>query len=86
MFARAEPEQVVKVAEYHRRLESPRYMYAVRMAQSMLEDYPSIASRGEVSYRDIVRILREMNKEPNVVDVAELVSSILHERGIKIWR
>jgi hypothetical protein len=35
---------------------------------------------------DLVRILRERNKEPNVVDVAELVSSILHERGIKIWR
>jgi hypothetical protein len=48
----------VKVAEYHRRLESPRYMYAVRMAQSMLEDYTSIASKGEVSYRGIVRILR----------------------------
>ena len=45
----------MKVAEYHRRLESPRYMYAVRMAQSMLEDYPSIASRGEVSYRDRAR-------------------------------
>ena len=29
----------MKVDEYHRRLESPRYMYAVRMAQSMLEDY-----------------------------------------------
>jgi len=25
----------------------------------MLEDYPSIASSGEVSHRDIVRILRE---------------------------
>lgn len=76
----------MKVVEYQRRLESPRYMYAVRMAQSMLEDYPSIASRGEVSYRDIVRILRGRNKELNVVDVAELVSSILHERSIKIWR
>jgi hypothetical protein len=29
----------VKAAEYQRRLESPRYMYAVQMAQSMLEDY-----------------------------------------------
>ena len=69
----------MKVAEYHRRLESPRYMYAVRMAQSMLEDYPLIASSGEVSYRGIVRILRERDKELNIVDVAELVSSILHE-------
>ena len=56
------------------------------MAQSMLEDYPSIASRGEVSYRGIGRILRERDKELNVVDVAELVSSILHEGGIKVWR
>jgi hypothetical protein len=52
----------------------------------MLGDYPSIASSGEVSYRDIVRILRERSKELNVVNVAELVSSILHGRGIKVWR
>lgn len=76
----------MKGAEYHRRLESPRYMYAVRMAQSMLEDYPSLSSRGEVSYRGIVRILRERDKELNVVDIAELVSSIPHGRGIKVWR
>lgn len=76
----------MKVDEYHRRLESPRYMYAVLMAQSMLEDYPLIASSGEVSYRGIVRILRGRDKELNIVDVAELVSSVLREGGIRIWR
>jgi hypothetical protein len=37
--------------EHHRDQESPKYRYATRLAQAMLDDHPSIAERGEVIYR-----------------------------------
>lgn len=82
----ASPEQVNQAVELQRRLESPKYLQAVLVSQTLLEDYPLVAARGETSYADIVTTIRRMKIGYSVPDIAQLASRYLHERGIKVWR
>jgi hypothetical protein len=52
----------------------------------MLEDYPLIVKRGEVSYGEIIRVLKERDLRLNVPDLAQLVLKYIQEKGIRVWR
>jgi hypothetical protein len=82
----ATPEQVTKAVELQRRLESPKYVQAMLVTQTLLEDYPVVVSSGETSYKDIVTTIKKMKISYGVPDMAQLASKYLHERGIKVWR
>jgi hypothetical protein len=80
------PEQVSSAVELQSKLDSPKYMQAVLVAQTLLDDYPVVLARGEVSYRDILDIIRKMNITYNIPDIAQLTSKYLHEKGIRVWK
>ena len=72
--------------ELQRRLESPKYLQAVLVSQTLLGNYPAVAARGETSYADIVRTIRKMGISYGVPDIAQLASQYLYEKGVKVWR
>ena len=84
--ADAMPEQVKEALELQARLESPKYLQAVQVAQAMIEDYPSIRVNGEVRYSEVLEAVKNRKLRLNVSDVASLVSKDLTEEGIRVWR
>lgn len=40
----------------------------------------------EITYREIIIQVRELEIPFNVPDIAELAARYLHEKGIKVWR
>lgn len=74
------------MVELQRRLESPKYMQAVLVSQTLLEDYPVVVINGETSYADIIATIRKMKIGYSVPDIAQLASKYLRERGIRVWR
>ncbi len=82
----AVPEQVSQAVELQRRLESPKYRQAMLVAQTLLDDYPVILSRGKTSISEILNTILKMNITYSLPDIAQLASKILHERGIRVWK
>ena len=78
----AEPEQVVEALNYHKKLLSPKYVVAERMAQVILDDY---ATSSEINYRDIMDTLVSHNVGRNI-DVADLTAQHLTLKGMKVYR
>jgi len=82
----ASPDQVTSVIELQRRLESPKYRQAIRVAEKLLIDHPEILESCETRYGDIVEYVKIMKLNYNTSDIIQLVSKNLHERGVKVWR
>jgi DNA-binding Lrp family transcriptional regulator len=82
----ASPEQIKEALELQSRLESPKYMQAVLVAQAMLTDFPMLRAKGEVSYSEILDEVRSKRLGLSVPDVAHLVSQYLSNEGVTVWR
>jgi hypothetical protein len=82
----ASPEQIKDALELQGRLESPKYMQAILVAQALMEDYPMIRVNGEVKYSEILDEVRNRRLGIGVPDVASLVSRYLSSVGIVVWR
>lgn len=78
-------EEIAKALRLHYRLLSPKFQVAERVAQTILEEY--VVKRGlkEISYMDIVRHVKELRVPFSTPDVAQLASTYLREKGIKVW-
>jgi len=59
---------------------------AIRVAQTLLVDHPSIESSGETSFRVVVGSITGMCLSFDAVDLAQLTSRYLHKKGIRVWR
>jgi hypothetical protein len=82
----ASSEQIKEALELQGRLESPKYMQAILVAQAMMDDYPSIRVNGEVRYSDVLKEVKNRKLGLNAPDVASLVSRYLVSEGIRVWR
>jgi hypothetical protein len=79
-------DQLASAIELQRRLESPKYLQAIRVVESLLEKHPEILVSGEISYGVLLESVKASKLGYNISDIALFVSKNLHERGIKVWR
>ena len=82
----ATEEDINKAIRLHKRLRSPKYRIAEKLAQTLLTDYITKAQSNEITFREIVITIREIKIPYNKYDIAEIVAKILEEKGIKVWR
>jgi len=68
----------------HQRLQSPKYRIALEVAQTLLDGY--LKGKQEVTYREIVLQVKQMQIPFSTPDIADLTAQYLHEQGIRIWR
>ena len=85
MLRNADPSDVAKAAEVHKRLLSPKYRFAEEVAQTILDKFMAGGPR-EISYKELLLYVRELRVPFNASDVADIVAWHLQERGIKVWR
>lgn len=81
----ADAGEVADAIRKHHRALSPKYRVAEEMVQSILEDTPRIYERNEVNYRELVNYLKIQKMPFRRNDVAEMMTAILREKGIKVW-
>jgi len=81
MIEGALPGQIRDTVLLHQRLQSPKYRVALEVAQTLLDQHLK-----EVSYRDIVLQVKQMQIPFSTPDIAELTAQHLHEHGVKVWR
>ncbi len=81
-----DPASVATALQLHYKLLSPKFQIAEKVAQTILEDY--ILKRGlkEIPYKDIILHIKAMKTPFRVPDIAQLASTYIQERGIKVWR
>jgi len=82
----ASKDEISRAILLHHRILSPKYRVAEEVAQTILEDYMKKRKVEEVSYREILIVVREMRIPFKTPDIADLAAQYLHERGIKVWR
>ena len=85
-LAGSSTEEVARAMIKHTRAISPKYKVAEEMVQALLEDTPGIYERNEVTHRELINYLKIKRAPFKRNDVAELMATILLERGIKVWR
>jgi len=81
MIEGALPGQIRDAVLLHQRLQSPKYRVALQIAQTLLDQHLK-----EVSYREIVLKVKQMQIPFSTPDIAELTAQYLHEQGVRIWR
>jgi hypothetical protein len=81
MIEGALPGQVRDAVLLHQRLQSPKYRVALEVAQTLLDQHLK-----EVTYRDIVLRVKQMQIPFSTPDIADLTAQYLHEQGVRIWR
>jgi len=77
-------EEVAEAINLHYRCLSPKYRLAQEVAQSMLTRYIRPRRLQEVSYREILIHIKELQVPFTAPDIADLAAQYLHERGIKV--
>jgi len=82
----ASKEDIKQARIRHRRLSSPKYRAAEKLAQTLLTKYLEKNESSEISIREILIFVREVKLPYSSIDVAEIVAELLSEKGIKIWR
>ena len=82
----ATSEDVTEALKLHHRMLSPKYRVAEEAAQSILDEYITPRRVREITYREILIQVRELEIPFSVPDIAELAARYLHERGVKVWR
>ncbi|MCK4267014.1 MAG: hypothetical protein KAX31_07010 [Thermoplasmata archaeon] len=86
MVPDATPDQVNEARKLHYRLLSPKYRIAEEVAQSLIEDYMAPRQTSEITYREIIRHVKEQKIPFVTPDIALLAAQYLQEKGIKVWR
>jgi len=82
----ASEEDVKRTRIRHRRLSSPKYRAGERLAQTLLTEYLEKREQPEITFREILLIVREVRLPYNPRDIAEIVARHLSELGVKVWR
>lgn len=82
----ASTEEVARALQLHHRSLSPKYRVAEEIAQSILEDYLVARNIEEISLREIIIHVKELKIPFRTPDIADMAATILHEKGIKVWR
>lgn len=85
-FEGASKEEISQAIRLHFRVLSPKYRVAEEVAQTILEDYLVKQELEEVTYREILIVVREMRIPFKTPDIADLAAQYLHEKGVKVWR
>ena len=77
-------EDVARAARDHQRAQSPNYRVAEEFVQHLLTD----VIKDEITYKQILQEARDnlTISTQRIRDVSELAATILHEKGIKVWR
>ena len=65
---------------------SPKYRVAEEVAQTILDEYITPRNIWQISYKEIVIVVKELKIPFSTPDVADLAASYLHEKGVKVWR
>ena len=81
----ASGDEVAAALKLHYRMLSPKYRVAENVAQTILDQYTQRGQR-EISYRDLVSAIKEMNIPFKTPDIADLAAQYLGEKGLKVWR
>lgn len=82
--------QVTNIADAvrrHHRALSPKYRAAEELVQTVIQDY--LERRGdlkEITQREVLAIVQKASSPFRPHDIAQIAATILHERGIKVWR
>ncbi len=79
-------EEVAKSLRLHFQLLSPKFQVAETVAQTILDEYITKRKLDEISYREIVVQVKELQVPFRTPDIADLAATYLNERGIKVWR
>ena len=82
----ASKEEISTAVRLHYKMMSPKYRVAEEVAQTILDEYITSRNVWEISYREIVIVVKELKIPFRVPDVADLAASYLHEKGVKVWR
>ena len=85
MLKNADPSDVAKAAEVHKRLLSPKYRFAEEVAQTLIDRFTAGEVR-EISYKELLLHVKELRIPFNALDVADMVAWYLQKRGVKVWR
>lgn len=82
----ASGEEVYKAFKLHFKKLSPKFRIAEEVAQTILDKYLSEKKRNEITFREIVIHIKELNVPFRTPDIADLTADYLLENGIKVWR
>lgn len=82
----ASNEQVSDAMSLHLRTLSPKYRFAEDVAQTIMDEYADRLNVNEISYKEIMIRIKELQIPFRKPDIAHLAAQYLHERGIKVWR
>lgn len=83
---RANTDEIATALRLHYKLLSPKYKVAEEIAQTILDEYVTKRSVTEISYKEIVGQIRELQVPFRTPDIAELAARYLHDKGVKVWR
>jgi len=79
-------EQISSALRLHLRTLSPKYRFAEEVAQTIMDEYADRLNVQEISYREIMIRIKELQIPFRKPDIAHLAAQYLHERGVKVWR
>jgi len=79
-------EKISGALRLHFRTLSPKYRFAEEVAQTIMDEYADRLNVQEISYREIMIRIKELQMPFRKPDIAHLAAQYLHERGVKVWR
>ena len=85
-FSDASNDDIVQAMNLHKRMLSPKYRVAEEVAQDILDSYLTQRKVEEITYREIIVIVKEMRIPFATPDIADMAAQYLRERGVKVWR
>jgi len=79
-------EQVRNAVQLHNKLfTSKKFRLADNLAQTILEEFKEEEIK-EVYYKSLFQQVKALCVGYNTSDITDMVATILHERGVRIWR
>jgi len=82
----APSDEISGAFSLHYKKLSPKYRIAEEVAQTILDKYVSRNRSNEITYREIVIRIKELNIPFKTPDIADLTAEYLSGNGIKVWR
>lgn len=82
----ASSDEISKAFKLHFKKLSPKFRIAEEVAQTILDKYLVEKKKNEITFREIVIHIRELNVPFRTPDIADLTADYLLENGIKVWR
>lgn len=83
----AATEDVARAMRNHYRAMSPKYRVAEKFVQTVIKDHLKRNTHIDgIRYRQILILAQDKVTPYHSRDIAELAATILHEKGVKVWR